>query len=87
MGQVLDNISQFADEIRADGVEGDKLMRLTDGSAKRLRDAGVIRMLQPKEFGGLEAHPREFAETAMAIGAMDGATGWVSGIVGVHPWE
>ncbi|UYP19460.1 acyl-CoA dehydrogenase family protein [Rhodococcus sp. Z13] len=87
MGQVLDSVSEFADEIRADGAEGDKLMRLTDRSAKRLRDAGVIRLLQPKEFGGLEAHPREFAETAMAIGAMDGATGWVSGIVGVHPWE
>ncbi|MDO1484399.1 hydroxylase [Rhodococcus rhodochrous] len=87
MGQVLDSVSEFADEIRADGAEGDTLMRLTDRSAKRLRDAGVIRLLQPKEFGGLEAHPREFAETAMAIGAMDGATGWVSGIVGVHPWE
>ncbi|WP_064256923.1 acyl-CoA dehydrogenase family protein [Rhodococcus sp. D-6] len=87
MGQVLDSVSEFADEIRADGAEGDTLMRLTDRSAKRLRDAGVIRFLQPKEFGGLEAHPREFAETAMAIGAMDGATGWVSGIVGVHPWE
>ncbi len=87
MGQVLDSISPFADEIRADGAEGDQLMRLTDRSAKRLKDAGVIRMLQPKEFGGLEAHPREFAETAMALGAMDGATGWVSGIVGVHPWE
>ena len=87
MGQVLDSVSEFADEIRADGAEGDTLMRLTDRSAKRLRDAGVIRLLQPKEFGGLEAHPREFAETVMAIGAMDGATGWVSGIVGVHPWE
>ena len=87
MGQVLDSLAEFADEIRADGAEGDTLMRLTDRSAGRLRDAGVIRMLQPKEFGGLEAHPREFAETAMAIGAMDGATGWVSGIVGVHPWE
>ena len=87
MGQVLDSVSEFADEIRADGAEGDTLMRLTDRSAKRLRDAGVVRLLQPKEFGGLEAHPREFAETAMAIGAMDGATGWVSGIVGVHPWE
>ncbi|APE11822.1 acyl-CoA dehydrogenase family protein [Rhodococcus pyridinivorans] len=87
MGQVLDSVSEFADEIRADGAEGDTLMRLTDRSAKRLRDAGVIRLLQPKELGGLEAHPREFAETAMAIGAMDGATGWVSGIVGVHPWE
>ncbi len=87
MGQVLDSIAPYADEIRADGAEGDQLMRLTDRSAKRLRDAGVIRMLQPKEFGGLEVHPREFAETAMALGAMDGATGWVSGIVGVHPWE
>lgn len=87
MGQVLDRIEQYADEIRADGVEGDKLMRLTDANAKRLKEAGAIRMLQPKQYGGLEVHPREFAETAMAIGAMDGATGWVTGIVGVHPWE
>lgn len=27
--------------------------------------AGAIRMLQPKEYGGAEAHPREFAETVM----------------------
>ncbi len=87
MGQVLDRIEQFADEIRAEGVEGDKLMRLSDASAKRLRDAGVMRMLAPKEYGGYESHPREFAETAMGIGAMDGAAGWVTGIVGVHPWE
>ncbi|ORI26135.1 acyl-CoA dehydrogenase family protein [Rhodococcus sp. 1168] len=87
MGQVLDRIEQFAEEIRAEGVEGDKLMRLSDVSAKRLRDAGVIRMLAPKEYGGFESHPREFAETTMGIGAMDGAAGWVSGIVGVHPWE
>ncbi|MFZ2176011.1 MAG: acyl-CoA dehydrogenase family protein [Rhodococcus sp. (in: high G+C Gram-positive bacteria)] len=87
MGKVLDRIEQFSDELRAEGAEGDKLMRLSDTSAKRLRDAGVIRMLQPKEYGGLESHPREFAETAMGIGAIDGATGWVSGIVGVHPWE
>ncbi|MCA1007253.1 hydroxylase [Rhodococcus hoagii] len=87
MAHVLDRIEQYADEIRADGVEGDKLMRLSDANAKRLKEAGVIRMLQPKGHGGLEAHPREFAETAMAIGAMDGATGWVGGIVGVHSWE
>ncbi|MCL2535301.1 MAG: hydroxylase, partial [Nocardiaceae bacterium] len=87
MGHVLDRIEQYADEIRADGAEGDKLMRLTDASAKRLRESGAIRMLQPKGHGGLEVHPREYAETAMAIGAMDGATGWVGGIVGVHSWE
>ncbi|MFE3292886.1 hydroxylase, partial [Rhodococcus sp. NPDC059234] len=87
MGQVQDRIEQYAEEIRAEGVEGDKLMRLSDTAAKRLRDAGAIRMLQPKEHGGLEVHAREFAETVMSIAAMDGATGWVTGIVGVHPWE
>ncbi|QNG17929.1 hydroxylase [Rhodococcus triatomae] len=87
MGKVLDRIEQYADELRAEGTEGDRLMRLSDTSAKRLRDSGVIRMFQPKEFGGQEAHPREFAETVMRIASLDGATGWVSGIVGVHPWE
>ncbi|MBA4025942.1 MAG: hydroxylase [Gordonia sp.] len=87
MGEVLDRIEEHADEIRAAGVEGDELMRLPDTSAQRLREAGVIRLLQPVEHGGLSAHPREFAETVMGVAAMDGAAGWVSGIVGVHPWE
>ncbi|MBM7459446.1 acyl-CoA dehydrogenase family protein [Rhodococcus coprophilus] len=87
MGHVLDRIMQHADEIRAEGVEGDKIMRLTDTTAKHLRESGIIRTFQPKEFGGFEGHPREAAETVMALGALDGATGWVAGIVGVHPWE
>ncbi|MCK0519899.1 acyl-CoA dehydrogenase family protein [Williamsia sp. DF01-3] len=87
MGQVLDRIEEHAEEIRAAGVEGDELMRLPDSSAQRLRESGVIRLLQPVEHGGLAVHPREFAETVMGVAAMDGAAGWVSGIVGVHPWE
>ncbi|WP_407445621.1 acyl-CoA dehydrogenase family protein [Rhodococcus sp. (in: high G+C Gram-positive bacteria)] len=87
MGHVLDRIMQHADEIRTEGVEGDKLMRLTDTTAKHLRESGIIRTFQPKEYGGFEGHPREAAETVMALGALDGATGWVAGIVGVHPWE
>lgn len=87
MGEVLARIEEYAEEIRAAGVEGDELMRLPDSSAKRLRDTGVIRMLQPVKHGGMSVHPREFAETVMGVAAMDGATGWVSGIVGIHPWE
>ena len=87
MGQVLDRIMQHADQIRADAAEGESLMRLTDTTAKTLRDSGIIRTFQPKEYGGFEGHPREAAETIMALGALDGATGWVAGIVGVHPWE
>ncbi|MFC4059148.1 acyl-CoA dehydrogenase family protein [Planomonospora corallina] len=85
--QVLDAIMERADEIRALGPSNERLGRLDDQAAKALRDTGVIRMLQPAVHGGLEVHPREFAETVMGIAALDGSTGWVAGIVGVHPWE
>jgi len=44
-------------------------------------------MLQPTRWGGRQAHPVEFLESVMALGALCGSTGWVSGVIGVHPWE
>ncbi|AOW94206.1 hydroxylase [Rhodococcus sp. WMMA185] len=87
MGQVLDRIEVVAEEIRGQAVESETACRLTDTAARLLRDSGAIRLLQPKLYGGIEAHPREFAETVMGIAALDGASGWVAGVVGVHPWE
>ncbi|MFG3140491.1 acyl-CoA dehydrogenase family protein [Streptomyces sp. NPDC048211] len=84
---VLEAVETRADEIRALGPANEALGRLDDQAAKILRDVGAMRMLQPKTYGGLELHPREFAETVMRIAALDGAAGWVTGVVGVHPWE
>ena len=84
---VLDKIMERAEEIRECGPSNESLGRLDDKAAKVLRDAGAIRMLQPAKHGGLEVHPREFAETVMGIASLDGSTGWVAGIVGLHPWE
>ncbi|WUI01175.1 acyl-CoA dehydrogenase family protein [Spirillospora sp. NBC_00431] len=85
--RVLDTIMERADRIRELGPVNEALGRLDDKAARALREAGVIRLLQPEAYGGLEAHPREFAETVMGVSALDGSTGWVAGIVGVHPWE
>ncbi len=84
---VLAAIEEHAEELAALGPENEKLGKLTDRAAGIMRDAGVIKMLQPAEYGGTEAHPRDFAETVMKIASLDGSTGWVAGIVGVHPWE
>ena len=85
--QVLEVIEARAEEIAALGESNERLGRLDDAAAKLLRDTGVIRMFQPARYGGAEAHPRDFAETVMRIASLDGSTGWVAGIVGVHPWE
>ncbi|TQK72011.1 MULTISPECIES: acyl-CoA dehydrogenase family protein [unclassified Nocardioides] len=87
MSEVLERIEARAEEIAALGPSNEKLGRLDDRAAELLRETGVIRMLQPAKYGGAEAHPADFAEAVMRLASLDGSTGWVAGIVGVHPWE
>ncbi|BBY60993.1 acyl-CoA dehydrogenase family protein [Mycolicibacterium sarraceniae] len=84
---VLDKTMQLTDELREQAVEAEKIGKLTDQTVKTMKDAGHIRLLQPAKFGGLEVHPREFAETVMALAALDPAAGWINGVVGVHPYQ
>ncbi|MBB3600384.1 alkylation response protein AidB-like acyl-CoA dehydrogenase [Mycolicibacterium sp. BK556] len=84
---VLEKLLSNADQIRIDAQEAERLCMLTPRTAALLRDVGMIKMLQPKRYGGQEATPREFAETVMGLAALDPAAGWVSGVVGVHPWQ
>ncbi|MFD9548126.1 acyl-CoA dehydrogenase family protein [Nocardia salmonicida] len=87
MTRVLDNIAAIADQLREQAPEAERLGQLPDATAQLLKAAGPIRLLQPKKYSGYEAHPREFAETVMATAALDPASGWIAGIVGVHPWQ
>ena len=55
----IDDISEFLQDQSA---EAEQLGRLPDATAKKLRESGLMRMLQPKEYGGYEARPNEFLE-------------------------
>ena len=84
---VLAAVEERAEEIASYGPANEQEGKLTDAAAKVLREAGVMKMLAPATYGGQEAHPVEWAETVMRLGSLDGSTGWLAGIVGVHPWE
>jgi 3-hydroxy-9,10-secoandrosta-1,3,5(10)-triene-9,17-dione monooxygenase len=56
-------------------------------SIAELAEAGVFRMLQPKRYGGLEAEPLRFYQVVRAIASACPSTGWVAGVLGVHPWQ
>lgn len=83
---VLDGIHENADRIRALGPVNEMLGRLDNRAVDALRESGVMHMLQPAEFGGIETHPGDFAEAVLEIARLDGAAGWVAGSVGVPPW-
>jgi 3-hydroxy-9,10-secoandrosta-1,3,5(10)-triene-9,17-dione monooxygenase len=60
---------------------------VSEETMKELRTAGVLRMLQPAPFGGAEDHPVRFYEVVRAISGACGSTGWVTSVLGVHPWQ
>ncbi|GAA1850670.1 acyl-CoA dehydrogenase family protein [Pseudonocardia ailaonensis] len=84
---VLDRIAAAKEMLAEQADEAERLCRLPDATAKALKDTGVIRLLQPRRYGGYEVDPQVFFRAVMDIASCCGASGWVSGIVGVHPWE
>ncbi len=87
MHEVVEKVRKAADTFREEAVPSDKLGRLTDRAASTLKETGLVRLLQPGEYSGYEAHPNDFLEAVMAVGAAAPSAGWVAGVVGVHPWE
>lgn len=85
--RVIDRVSDIADQLREQALEAERIGKLTDITVKAMKSAGNIRLLQPKKHGGLQVHPREFAETVMATAALDPSAGWINGVVGVHPYQ
>jgi alkylation response protein AidB-like acyl-CoA dehydrogenase len=51
-----------------------------------MRDADLIRIMQPRAYGGFEYGYEVFVEAVAAIASGDGSTGWVYSLAAVHPW-
>jgi 3-hydroxy-9,10-secoandrosta-1,3,5(10)-triene-9,17-dione monooxygenase len=85
--EVFDGIDKIADHLRETAGEAALDGKLPASTVDRMKQAGVVRMLQPKDYGGYEATPCEFFEAVMEFGKHDPAACWVAGVVGVHPWE
>ncbi|GAB2850548.1 flavin-dependent monooxygenase [Actinocorallia aurea] len=47
----------------------------------------MLRALQPARWGGGEVHLADYADTVIEIGRSSASAGWVSSVVGVHPWQ
>ncbi|MEV5833233.1 3-hydroxy-9,10-secoandrosta-1,3,5(10)-triene-9,17-dione monooxygenase oxygenase subunit [Nocardia sp. NPDC052112] len=85
--KVLDRVRDLLPAIRERAAETDLQRRVPEASIRELTEAGVFRMLQPSRFGGDEASPVAFYEVIRTIAAACPSTGWVSSVLGVHPWQ
>jgi 3-hydroxy-9,10-secoandrosta-1,3,5(10)-triene-9,17-dione monooxygenase len=67
--------------------EADREGRLPAATIADMQKAGFFRVLQPRRYGGFEMDPSVFYDVQMALSRGDMSTGWVYGVLGVHPWQ
>lgn len=84
---VLDGVRDLLPTFRERADEAERLRQVPEASVKDLEETGFFRMLQPKRYGGLETDPVDFFTAVRDIASADGSTGWISSVLGVHPWQ
>ena len=83
----LGEVASILPGIRARAATVEGLGRIPEETVRELDDIGVFRALQPRQWDGLELDPGTFFESVVQIASACGATGWIAGVVAVHPWE
>jgi len=85
--QVLQAVTDLLPVLRERAQETEDLRRIPDESIKSLQATGFFKLLQPQRYGGLEASPVDLYRGVRMIASACGSTGWVSSVLGVHPWQ
>ncbi|MFI6951186.1 3-hydroxy-9,10-secoandrosta-1,3,5(10)-triene-9,17-dione monooxygenase oxygenase subunit [Streptomyces sp. NPDC050422] len=85
--EVLESVRALLPAIEKRAVATDEARRIPDVTIRELAGTGVFRMLHPARFGGLEGDPADFYEVVREISAVCCSTGWVTSVLGVHPWQ
>jgi 3-hydroxy-9,10-secoandrosta-1,3,5(10)-triene-9,17-dione monooxygenase len=85
--EVLSAVGELLPTLRERAQETEDLRRIPDDSIKGLQETGFFRLMQPARYSGYEASPVEFYRAVRLIASACGSTGWVSSVLGVHPWQ
>ena len=84
---VLAGIDELLPKLRERAPETEDLRRIPDASIAELDEVGFFKLVQPEQWGGLQADPTLFYEAVRRVASACGSTGWAGGILAVHNWH
>ena len=84
---VLDAVRDLLPAFRERAQATEDARRVPVENVQGLQEAGFFRLLQPRRYEGIEASPAEFYRAVRLVSSACGSTGWVSSVLGVHPWQ
>ncbi len=77
---LVPRLAERAAQAEADG-------KVPGETVRDLEQAGLLRVLQPRRWGGHEMDPRVFYSIQMALAEGCMSTAWIYGVMGVHFWQ
>ena len=79
-------IKELQPLLREHAARGEQDRRVAEESMQALRDAGVLKIAQPKRYGGYETSMRTMLDVSAALAEADGGTAWVATLLNVCAW-
>lgn len=86
LAQLLERCRRLGPDLRARAAEGDRLRTLPDKTIEDLHTSGVLKVFQPKRFGGYEMDWGAQIAIGEELALHCGSTAWIQSVVGSHAW-
>ncbi|MEV4932362.1 flavin-dependent monooxygenase [Sphingobium sp. LMA1-1-1.1] len=82
--QLVDRTHALIPLLRERAAEDEANRTVNPDTVRRMNEAGLFRVLQPRRWGGYELGQRAFAEVQIALGEGDMSVAWIYGVIGLH---
>ncbi|NRA42760.1 MAG: flavin-dependent monooxygenase [Pseudomonadales bacterium] len=73
--------------IRERAQDAEDNSHIHDETMQAVVEAGLLRVLQSKDYGGYQLSPEVFYEIQSILAEGDMSVAWLYGVLGVHPWQ
>src|ERR1035437_9347591 len=84
--ELVARVRELQPLIRQHAAQGEQDRRVAEQSIKALLDAGILKIAQPRRYGGYETSLRTMLDVSAVVGEADGGTAWGGAPLNVCAW-
>lgn len=83
---VLSAVHDVSLKLKDTALRVEKARRVPEDIMTQVKSTGLFKLVQPRQFGGLQASPTIMIEVLYQLATGCASTAWVSAVCGLHPW-
>jgi 3-hydroxy-9,10-secoandrosta-1,3,5(10)-triene-9,17-dione monooxygenase len=81
---VVESAKAMIPRLRERAKETEEIRKIPESTMNELKEAGLFKMLRPKQYGGLETNMRTYSEAVVEISKGCASTGWIVALCAIR---